>query len=95
MQFYLVISEPKGDIPAGEELRFFEWFKHLKKTGRITEYWALKEKPGLAAVLRLNFASDLDELLAGWSQRLPSEFTVEPLKDPKTLEADLAKKVLG
>lgn len=55
----------------------------------------MKEKPGLAAVLRLNFTGDLDELLAGWSQRLPSEFTVEPLKDPKTLEADLAKKVLG
>jgi len=95
MRFYLVISEPKGDIPAGDELKFFEWFKHLKKTGRITEYWALQQKPGLAAVLRLNFAGDLDELLAGWRQRLPSEFTVEPLKDPKTLEADLAKKVLG
>ena len=95
MHFYLVISEPVGDIEPMAELKFFEWLKHLKKTGRVTEYWALKQKPGLAAVLRLNFTSDLDEMLEGWRQRLPSEFTVEPLKDPKGLEAELAARVLG
>ncbi len=95
MRFYLVTSEPIGQTEAASELKFFEWLKYLKKTDRITRYWALKDKPGLVAVLRLNFESDLDELLDGWKQRLPSKLTVEPLKDPKTLETDLAKKMLG
>lgn len=95
MNFYLVISDPTEEPSAMAELKFFEWLKHLKKTARITEYWALKDKPGLAAIARLNFASDLDELLEGWRQRAPSDFVVEPLKDPQALEAELAKKLLG
>lgn len=95
MKLYLAISKTESDVSASAELKFFEWFKHLKKTGRVVDYWALKQRPGLAAVLRLNFEIDLDELLEGWNQRVPSEFTVEPLKDPKALEADLAKRILG
>ena len=95
MLFYLVVSQPQGEVPAATELKFFEWLRYLKKSGRLTEYWALKQRPGLAAVLRLNFAGDLDELLENWRGRVPSEFVIEPLKDPKALEADLAKKMLG
>lgn len=95
MRYYLVISEPSEAVAPTRELKFFEWFKHLKKNGRVTDYWALREKPGLAAVLRLSFESELEEILAGWRERLPSDFTIEPLKDPKDFEADLAKKLLG
>ena len=95
MHFYLIISEPEGEVEAAAELKFFEWLKYLKKSSRVTQYWALRSRPGLAAVLKLNFEKDLEELLDGWKQRLPSKFTVEPLKDPKTLEADLARKILG
>lgn len=95
MHFYLVISQPQNDIEPMAELKFFEWLKHQKKIARVTEYWAFKDKPGLAAIFKVNFPFELDELLEGWRLRVPSEFTVEPLKDPKSLETELAGRVLG
>lgn len=95
MHFFLVISEQVGESDPSAELKFIEWLKHLKKNRRVYEYWALKDKPGMAAVLRLNFLTELDELLGGWRQRVSSEFTVVPLKDPKHLEVELAAKLLG
>lgn len=95
MKYYLVTSKPSASIEAGSELKFFEWLKHQEKNGIVREYWALKMRPGIAAILRLNFESELEEFLQGWNERAPAEFSVEPLMSKKSLETELAKKLLG
>jgi hypothetical protein len=95
MLHYLLKAAPTEPLPAERELKFYEWLKHQKKVGRVVEYWAFKDKPGLAAVLKLNFASDLEELLSAWAERAPSEFSTEALLAKKAHEAELAKKMLG
>lgn len=95
MKYYLLTTKPTATIPAEKELKFFEWLKHQKKTGRVEEYWAFKDKEGLAAVLRLNFSSELNDLVDAWNDRIPSEFTTEELLGRKALEAEMAKKLFG
>ncbi len=95
MLHYLILTKAKDEIEPVAELKFFEWLKHLKKRGTVKEYWALKDKPGLAAHVCLNFESDLDDLIEEWGGRVPSEFTIERLKSLKSLETELARKMLG
>ena len=95
MKYYVITSKPSASIEAGRELKFFEWLKHQEKTGKVREYWALRNRPGIAAILKMNFESELEEFLAAWNERAPAEFAIEPLMSKKALDAELAKKLLG
>ncbi len=95
MHYYLLVSETEGELDAGRELKFFEWLKHQEKAGRVREYWGLKNRAGLAAVVKMNFESELEEFIAAWKERAPAQFQVEPLIGRKAFESELAKKMLG
>lgn len=95
MKFYLIISTPKQQESGLEGLKFYEWLKYLKKSNRLLDYFARQNSPGIVAIFRLNFPSELDDLLKKWQEKVPSDFTVEPLKDPKALEMELTRRLLG
>lgn len=91
----MVVSEPKANLGGTEEVKFFEWLKHQKKIGRVIDYWAFSDKPGLLAILKVNFESELSEVLETWDARAPAVLKSEQLLSRAALEAELAKRILG